>query len=232
MATPLRAAEVSDEWVEWHRGYDGDTNQARRLATVVRFIRQALEDARPGPIRVISMCAGDGRDLLEAVSAHPRAGDVQARLVEQDPELVRRGRAHLSQAITPKIEFVQGDATCTDTYEGAVPADVILVCGVFGNVTDEDVRNTISHLAELAAPGAAIVWTRGRFEPDLTPSIRAWFRESGFDELSFVPVPGSTASVGMHRLTTAPRPFRPEVRLFTFLPKAERPSQRKHTSTA
>ncbi len=223
---------MTGEWVEWHRGYGKDTNQARRLATVIRFIRQAIDREPPGPIRVVSLCAGDGRDLLDATFTHPRAGDIEARLVEQDPQLVRRGRERAREMEARGIEFVQGDASHTDAFDGAVPARLLLVCGVFGNVTDEDVRNTISHLPELSAPDATVVWTRGRFEPDLTPSVRAWFAEAGFDELAFVAVPGSTASVGMHRLRAPPRPFRPHERLFSFLPKERRPSQRGDLSAA
>ncbi len=222
---------MTDEWVEWHRGYEQDTNQSRRLATVIQLIRQALEAAPPGPIRVVSLCAGDGRDLLGALSAHPRSEDVRARLVELDPELVHRGEERLRRDGTRGVEFVQGDASTTEAFEGAVPADLVLVCGVFGNVTDEDVRNTISHLPELSAAGATVIWTRGRFAPDLTPTIRAWFRDAGFDELSFVPVPNSTASVGAHRLRAPPRRLPSSTRLFTFLPKEARPSE-QHTGSA
>src|SRR5438105_476328 len=78
----------------------------------------------------------------------------------------------------------------------------------------------------LCAPLASVVWTRGRFEPDLTPAIRRWFTEAGFAELSFVKVPDSIACVGAHRFTGVPRPFERGVRLFTFLERDRRPSQR------
>ena len=103
-------------------------------------------------------------------------------------------------------------------------------CGVFGNITDEDVKNTIDHLPELCAQGSTVIWTRGRFEPDLTPRIRDWFRAAGFEEVSFVAIPDSTASVGVHRLVGHPRPFRPHQRLFTFLPFEQRPSNRSRAT--
>lgn len=76
--------EMTEEWREWHKGYAGDTNQTRRLSVVQDFIRQALSRSALGPIRVISMCAGDGRDLAGALQEHPRSVDVRARLVEFD----------------------------------------------------------------------------------------------------------------------------------------------------
>jgi hypothetical protein len=217
---------MTEEWLEWHRGYTDGSPLSRRLGVVQDRIREILSARRPGPIAILSMCAGDGRDLLGALAEHPRRHDVRARLVELSPELVESGRGMASQLGLPDVQFVVGDAGWAGVYGGAAPADLILVCGVFGNVSDRDVRGTIGHLPELLAPGGVAIWTRGRFPPDLTPEIRRWFDDAGFTELSFVPIPDSTASVGTHRLTAAPRPLRPEVRLFRFLPRAERPSNR------
>ena len=218
---------MTNEWVEWHRGYEGDQPHTRRLGKVQERIREALSGAPRGPIRVVSMCAGDGRDLLGVLSDHPRREDVRARLVDVTTELVDAGRREIARQRLAGVEFLLGDAGSTAAYSGAVPADLVLACGVFGNITDEDVRNTVDHLPELCARGASVIWTRGRFTPDLTPTLREWFREAGFQELAFDTIPGTTASVGVHRLAIDPRPFRPGLRLFSFLPKDERPSSRK-----
>jgi integrase len=42
---------------------------------------------------VISLCAGDGRDLLEALSTHPRRADVHGLLVELDPDIAESARS-------------------------------------------------------------------------------------------------------------------------------------------
>lgn len=213
------------EWVRWHEMYDEGGPLARRLEVVQDMIRSALDASAPGPIRVISMCAGDGRDLLGVLEDHPRCVDVHARLVELDPELAARASGYAA-TIGPGIEVVNGDASTTSAYTGAVPADILLVCGVFGNIADEDVRNTIELLPTLCAPGATVVWTRGRFASDLTPVIREWFTANGFVELAFVAIPDTIASVGADRLTAAPQAFVPDVTLFTFLSTRQRPSQR------
>lgn len=197
---------------------------AGRLGAVQDRIRETLDRHPAGPVRVISACAGDGRDLLGALVGHPRANDVRARLVEVDPELVAAGRARAREEGLLGVEFWLGDASISTAYAGAVPADIVLLCGIFGNISDADVRGTIHHLPELCARDATVIWTRGRFEPDLTPAIRAWFVESGFAELSFMTIPGSTKSVGADRLVGVPQQFRRDVKLFTFLPFEERPS--------
>jgi hypothetical protein len=213
------------EWVDWHKGYVAGSPLSKRLEVVQRLIREALVRCEPGPIRVISLCAGDGRDLLGVLPDHPRCADVGARLVELDPELAERARTRASQ-ISPTIEVVTGDASLTSSYAGAVPADVVLVCGIFGNVTDDDIHNTVAHVPSLCAPRATVIWTRGTFAPDLTPTIRGWFTESGFSELDFVAISDTTAAVGANRLMSRPLAFEPDLRLFRFLAAEDRPSRR------
>jgi len=61
------------------------------------------------------------------------------------------------------------------------------------------------------------LWTRGA-EPDrdIRTLVRGWFTQSGFEELAYDGAP-ETFGVGAARLVTAPPPFEPGVRLFTFL---------------
>lgn len=219
------------EWVGWHEGYAPGQPLALRLGVVQGLIRSALDSRPPGPIRVVSMCAGDGRDLLGVLPGHPRRRDLHARLVELDPDLAARGAAR-AESLSSTIDVVNADASLTSAYTGAVPADMVLVCGVFGNISDDDINRTVAALPSLCAPGATVIWTRGTFAPDLTPAIRSWFEAGGFTELSFVSVPGTTVGVGANLLTSAPPPFDPNVRLFTFLPREERPSQRSPASPA
>ena len=61
-----------------------------------------------------------------------------------------------------------------------------------------------------------MVWTRHRNEPDLTPSILAWFADVGFEEVAFVVPREEQWSVGVHRLVAEPRPLEPGRQWFTF----------------
>jgi hypothetical protein len=215
------------DWVAWHEAYDDPNSPHRqRLALIQGHIEEYLEAHPPGRLRAISMCAGDGRDLLEVLHRHPRRMDVEARLVEIDAELAGRGRAAARRDGLEAIEVVTGDASCTDAYEGAVPADLVLVCGVFGNVPPDSIENTVRRLPQLCAPGATVIWTRHRREPDLTPRIREWFGAASFVEVSFhAPTPNSSVpdgqwawiGVGVHRYIGPPAPFHAGQRLFTFV---------------
>lgn len=175
-------------------------------------IRNALAQCAPGPIRVISMCAGQGHDLIGALEGHPRAADVRARLVELHPT-----NCELALASAPAgVEVLCGDASITASYDGAVPADIVLANGVFGNISDADIVNTIETLPSLCAPGAVVTWTRHRREPDLTPQIHKWFAAAGFTEIAFEGPEGFIFGVGVNRLAKPPEPFR-ETKMFHFL---------------
>ena len=205
------------DWIAWHRDYDAATPLTRRLAIVQRWISSLVTDARPGPIRVVSMCAGDARDLVGALRDHPRRKDISGRLVEIDPELAARARDR-AVAAAIGVDVAEGDAGWSSSYDGAVPANLILACGVFGNVSDADVERTIKFLPRLVTPGASVIWTRHRRPPDRTSEVRAWFEEAGFAEVAIEPVPDSVATVGVHRLVGAPLAFEADRLLFRFVP--------------
>jgi hypothetical protein len=209
---------TSRDWHEWHRPYDDPgSSLARRLVIVQRFVRAAIDRLAPGPVRVISMCGGQGRDLFGALATHPRRGDVVGRLVELDERNAEAARVAAATAGMGNVEVRTGDAAVTDAYAGAVPADLVLACGIFGNLADEDVARTIAHLPQLCATGGTVLWTRHRRPPDLTVDIRRWFAEQGFEELEFEAPPETRFGVGAHRLVAAHLPLRAGVRLFAFL---------------
>ena len=41
------------------------------------------------------------------------------------------------------MEVRQADASLAASFADALPADVLLLCGIFGNVNDRDIRRTV-----------------------------------------------------------------------------------------
>jgi hypothetical protein len=210
------------DWVAWHEGYDDPVSGlSARLKLVKQHVAAALDQAPAGPIRLVSLCAGQGRDVIETLPGHPRRDDVTAVLVEADAvnvawardaasvaglagpdpgraELARRGAEATGQ---PRVEVRQADASQVASFADALPADVLLLCGIFGNVSAEDIARTVAAAPALCAPGATVIWTRHRREPDLTPQIRAWFAAAGFEELAFgSPEPAPRTGVGANAM--------------------------------
>jgi hypothetical protein len=205
------------DWQAWHDGYDvPDSPLRRRLATVQGHIRGALDTAPPGPLRAVSGCAGQGRDLLEVLVDHPRREDVTARLVELDPRIAALAERSAQSKGLRRVEVVVGDAGLTRHYRGMVPAGLVLLCGVFGNVSDEDVERTVSHCPQLCMTGGTLVWTRSRRAPDLVPQICRWFEERGF-ERQWLSELEESWGVGVHRFTGKPEPLEAGRRMFTFV---------------
>jgi hypothetical protein len=82
-----------------------------------------------------------------------------------------------------------------------------------------DIRATVSRMGAFCAPGGTVIWTRHRRPPDLTPSVREWFSEAGFEEMSFAAPAGAVLGVGCHRLVGPGSGLEldPELRLFDFV---------------
>lgn len=208
---------ADDHWVRWHDAYeDPNSSLSRRLAIVQARLRDALDAAARGPIRLLSMCSGQGRDVIGVLSDHPRRADVQAILVELDPTLVATARAMTKDAGLD-LEIIEGDAALTDHYASVVPVDIAMVCGLFGNITHDDIRATVGELPHLVAPSATAIWTRHRIEPDATPMIRQAFNDAGFEEIAFDTAEGHALGVGTARFVGTPKPFRRDRHMFTFV---------------
>ena len=154
------------DWNRWHKDYDDPgSSLSRRLETVRTLIRGALDEAPAGELRAVSACAGQGRDLIPVLAGHSRGRDVRARLVELDPELADRARRDAAAAGLAGVDVVTGDAALTDQYLDLAPANLVLMCGVYGNITTEDIEATVAACAGLCARGGTVIWTRGRMKP-------------------------------------------------------------------
>jgi len=212
----LRTSE--SDWVDWHSPYDEPGSPLeRRLRCVQEQVTRWFDRRRPGQRRVLSVCAGQGRDLLEVMADRDDVGDVVAALVELDPANCEVARQLAQRVAGADMEVLAADAGQLATYDGRVPADLVLMCGVFGNISDDDVRRTVAALPMLCAPGATVMWTRHRNPPDLTPAIRGWLAEDGFAEDTFVAPDDVKWSVGVHVFGGRAQPLQRDVEMFRFV---------------
>jgi hypothetical protein len=206
------------DWQAWHEPYADETSPlSRRLRLVQRHIAAWLDDRHGEPLTAVSACAGQGHDLLGVLSIRADASRVRATLLEYDERNVAAARVAADDAALSNVTVVRANAGDRAAYVGAVPADLVLMAGVFGNISDLDVHGTISALPELCAPGATVIWTRTRRAPDLTPVVRRWLAASSFVEQAFHAPTDALFSVGVHHFVGVPRPLTPRGRLFRFL---------------
>jgi ubiquinone/menaquinone biosynthesis C-methylase UbiE len=215
---------ADSHWVRWHAPYEDPSSMlSLRLRTVQSMVRAALDEipapgTHPEPIRIVSLCAGQGRDVIDVVASHPRGPEVSALLVELDPALVAFARDRAAElGVSDRIRIVEGDASQARWYAEYVPADIVLICGVYGNISAADIRRTIEAMPGFCAPGGHVVWTRHRRPPDLTPTIRDDFAAAGFTERAFEAPDGAILAVGHHRLDGETAPFDADQQLFDFV---------------
>ncbi|MEV0733161.1 class I SAM-dependent methyltransferase family protein [Polymorphospora sp. NPDC050346] len=207
-----------EDWYDWHRPYaDPGSPLAHRLRLVQRHIAAWLDEHAGKPVTVVSVCAGQGRDILDVLAARPDAARVGATLIEYDPRNVATARARVAAEKLETVTVMQADAGDLASYRQAVPADLVIMAGVLGNISDGDVRTTIKALPQFCAADATVIWTRTRRTPDLTPAIRRWLTDAGFVEEAFHAPDGVLFSVGIHRFTGTPQPLPADGKIFQFI---------------
>ena len=213
-------SDPNPDWYDWHDRYqpEAGSHLVRRLAVVQAALAGAF-DARPaGPIRVASLCAGQGHDVLGVLADHRRADDVTAVLVEADGRNVEVTRRRIAEEPGGgTVTVIEGDAGNTSALADIVPVDVLLLCGMFGNISMADIETTIDTTPCLLTSGATVIWTRRSVPTDLTPRIRQRFTDLGFTELDFVNPDDDKFTVGTQRFDGAPQPFVADRHLFDFI---------------
>jgi hypothetical protein len=212
------------DYERWHDQYDDPDSALSWRLGVVRAAIEADLDRRDGAVRVLSVCSGDGRDLLGVLAGRADADRVTGTLLELHPAIARRARD--AAAAFPGVEVRTADAGDSDSYRDAVPADLVLLVGVLGNLGQEDLLGTIAAAPKLCAAGATLVWTRGLSGHARNDEVRAAFADAGFVELDYREFgdpaagsdPGRTrTAVGVVRFDGDPAPLEPGRRLFTFI---------------
>jgi hypothetical protein len=141
--------------------------------------------------------------------------DTSARLIELDERNVATAMARAREFGLEHVDAVVADATKPASYVGAVPANVVVVCGVFGNVPDSELGSFIGRLPELCAPAATIVWTRHRRAPDMTEPIGEHFRGAGFERVRADR--SDAVVVASQKLVRSPRALELDDELFHFV---------------
>lgn len=217
---------MSRDWHAWHEQYDDPASSLSRRLTVVREqLRLVLSATEPQPdraVRLVSLCSGDGRDTLPVLAESPVP--VAAMLVELDPVLAEAARSAAAELRLQDVDVRTADAGVSGSFIAACPADVLMLCGIFGNVTDADVRRTVASAPGLLTRGGAVIWTRGnrvdhdpsKVDGDPSDWIRSLFQAAGMVEEAFIRPDDAGFRVGVNRnarLGSAPIPDR----LFSFV---------------
>ena len=208
------------DWLNWHKSYDSLPALQARLVLIRKHLARCLEGLPPGPVSMVSICAGDGRDIVGLLKSHPRAGDVSALLIEQDERLVAAGLASLANTgLEKRVQFAHADATLTNVYADVAPAPVVILSGVFGNVRTTDTGSLVTNLRSICGTGGKVVWTRHRLLNEGSRHIeliRRLFGENRFTEISLEFTPDEVFAVGTQRHDGPTMPLPAGAKLFEF----------------
>lgn len=187
------------DWIKWHEDYEiPGTPLSRRLDVVRSRLHEALDAVGPGPA-LLSLCAGDGRDVISVLRNQPREMK-RVVLVELDQTLAESAEQAAYAAGLSFLEVRRRDAGIVSSFIDVLPVDVLMLCGIFGNVEHTRIKDVVDFVPCLVRQGGYVIWTRGGSEPDRRPEIRRWFTEAGLLEISFAGAP-EPYGVGLCRMT-------------------------------
>ena len=157
------------DWLGWHKAYDDPASSlVSRLEVVKRQLGLAL-DRVTLRARGSSLCAGDGRDVISVLAARGDRPQVTAVLVEKDPTLAHRARSAAAGGGLGSVRVRCKDAGDLASFADVLPVDVLMLCGIFGNIEHSSVKDVVDAIPWLVTPGGFVIWTRGRSEPDRRP---------------------------------------------------------------
>lgn len=204
------------DWKQWHDAYDDpESSLARRLRVVRRRVTEVLNlVVSPAP-RLLSLCAGDARDVVPVLAARADGRLVDVVLVELDEELASRAANAATTAGLERVVVRCGDAGDPAWFTDVVPVHVLMLCGIFGNVEHASVADIARAVPAMVLQGGYVIWTRGAGPPtDHRPAVRRSFIDAGMPEVAFDGEP-DRYGVGVNQIT-ANRGAMPDGRLFTF----------------
>ncbi|WP_329139915.1 SAM-dependent methyltransferase [Streptomyces sp. NBC_01476] len=215
-------ARTEQDWYAWHAPYDRlDSVETGRLEHVQEAISATLDAAPPGRLSAVSACSGQARDLLPVLIDHPRGRDIDALLIELEPLNASFLHGALGSTALTSVEVLVADAGAAASYAGHVPADLLLMCGVFANIDLKAALRTIGRLDELVAPAGSVVWTTYGDSIDDADDVLAAFAAAGFAPVSLVWAADRSWLVSVHRFDGESRPWSDEGVLFAFRPSPE-----------
>jgi len=105
------------DWVAWHAAYDDPSSPlSERLRRVRSHLSSAIDNAPTGRVSLVSLCAGQGHDVLGVLPQHPRRDDVRAVLVEADARNVGLARRAAAGQGLSQVEVRQADAGVVGSF--------------------------------------------------------------------------------------------------------------------
>ena len=175
------------DWYEWHRGYDkSDGSQAASRNSAAAHRRRARSRAD----RAIS-----SPQYLRRRRARPHRRCPR-------PSPARRRDLHVGGAGSPS----RGSGSCSGRgcesersgslrlrrrnaegcYEGRIPCQLALACGVIGNLAPDTTPAFIRLASAVCDTGGSLIWTRllsANNGASHTPVVRRLLAEAGFEEV-------------------------------------------------
>ncbi|SDD62498.1 hypothetical protein SAMN05444678_11772 [Sphingomonas sp. YR710] len=215
------------DWSDWHDEYENEGSElnARKRAVQAQVVA-VVDQCPPGPVTIVSICGGQGREVIGALEGHERRADVRGRIVELDTKNAAFARAWAQKVQLGNLEVLAGDASLAESYQGLAAVDLVVISGVFGHINNADRMRLIGFLRQICRKGACVVWTSVSWGDGKIESLRKHFLDNMFEEESFETLAGKFAfTIAKNRYVGEPVPFEPHAKFFSFGSSRDNPDE-------
>lgn len=196
-----RPTQVADKVLVKFGSVPTALRNRRRLGA--RLLARLIDRVEHEPVQALCLGAGPGHIITDAMNQTSKK--VLATLVDINSDAFEYGRQIAAEkGVTEQVRFIQGDVR--DVREMLdPPPDVIKMLGICEYIPDEQLVDIIQAVAEVAPPGAAVVFNSiskahgtdrffrrvfGLHMIHRSPEeLQALFSEGGFGDYLAVPEP-------------------------------------------
>jgi hypothetical protein len=172
------------DWWEWHKEYSvADSYPSLRREAVSYHTARALCIAPAGPIRVMSVCAGQGLDIISGFVGDAHTANVDCVFLEYDPRNALEAASNLSVVGLRSYEVRVCDAGLCDSYAGSGRANIMYLVGLISHLSDAEISSLIAAIPNLCSQGAQVIWTVPKSNPEVVHMATSKLMEAKFDQV-------------------------------------------------
>ena len=195
----MRQRCIKEQTIEnWHLNHnDMNSTPYKRNKDEQNLIKTCLNSIKNN-VNIISICSGQARDILPILAGKKDNNKINTYLIDTDLECLEYADNYAKENKIPNVHLINKNAGLRETYNDIPQADIIIICGVFGHLSLLDIKSTISFIKHLLNENGFVIWSRHKFDNDISEDIKNIFKELNFNELAFVSPEDEPYTLGLH----------------------------------
>ena len=146
-------------WNDWHSIYDDKESAPYKRSIITQELVNNYLNIHKKNIIILSICSGQARDILPAIAGREDKDRITTYLLDIDKDCLEYAQEYARIHDIPNVHTINKDASLKESYDDIPKADLIVICGLFGHLSLEDITTTVSFLAYISDNDAHVIWS-------------------------------------------------------------------------